>query len=177
MNLNRSDEEIIQNYYSKGEGGDTFTFLYQKYINFVYDFGRSMGIPRNSIEDFTQEVFIKLFVKLKQKKFNTKKKFFPWLYSLVKNQCFDFLKRLKNSKDSDLVIKNYTHNPYEIDIETINSIREGISKLSFKEREVLFLKFYQGLSPEEIAKIIGCSKRNVYFLLEKGLDALKRYLG
>ncbi|MGB9620895.1 MAG: RNA polymerase sigma factor [Brevinematia bacterium] len=175
MNLNSIDEEIILDYYSKGEE-EIFTLLYQKYVNFVYDLGRTMGIPRSSIDDFVQEVFIKLFLKLKQKKFNTKKKFFPWFYSLVRNSCFDFLKDMKRQKDLDLKIENYTSNPYEIDIELINSVREGILNLNSKEREVLFLRFYQGLTIEEIAEVINCSTRNVYLLIENALDKLKKYL-
>lgn len=165
---NPIDEEIIKRFIS-GEGKEeAFTLLYEKYINFVYDFGRTMGIPRSEIDDFVQEVFIKLSQKLD--KFNLKKKFFPWFYSIVKNHCYDYLKKVKNNKDSDLIIKTYTSNPYEFDIETINQVRDIISKLPPNQREIIFLKYYQELTPEEIAETLGYSIRNVYFLLNKAIE-------
>lgn len=170
--IERSDEEIVKELISgRGEvRSKAFSEIYEKYVNFVYDLGRTMGIPRSEIGDFVQEVFIKLFQKAK--KFNTRKKFFPWFYSLVRNHCYDYLKRIKN-KDSDLKVETYVNNPYEFEIELINQVRDIILRLSPKEREVIFLRYYQGLTPEEISKSLGYSTRNVYNILSRAMRKIE----
>lgn len=176
--MNLSDEELINQIISKKgeEKNYYFTLLYNKYLNFVYDLGRTMGIPRTEIDDFVQEVFTKLYQKIS--KFKQNKKFFPWFYSLVRNCCYDFLRKIKKHKlDSDLIIQNYTSNPYENDIETINTVRQIILELPVKEREVIFLKYYQELSIEEISQILNCSTRNVYNIINKAIAKLKEKLG
>ncbi|MEN2998575.1 MAG: sigma-70 family RNA polymerase sigma factor [Brevinematia bacterium] len=163
-----SDEELIDDFFSKGgkRKEEAFTLIYEKYVNFVYDFGRTMGIPLNEIDDFVQETFLKLSLKLK--KFDGRKKFFPWFYSLVRNYCYDFLRKLK-SKDTDLRIERYVNNPYDFDVDLINQVRDVISRLPREEREVIFLRYYQGMTPEEISRIIGCSVRKVYYILERAM--------
>ncbi|MFN4245844.1 MAG: RNA polymerase sigma factor [Brevinematia bacterium] len=172
----QDDEKIIEDLLrSKGQNKDrAFVLIFKKYQSFVYDFGRTLGIPKSDISDFVQEVFIKLYKHIN--KFNPNKKFFPWFYSIIRNQAYSFIKKVKRQKDSDLEIREYTTNPYEFSIETINLVREIISELPEKEREILFLRYYQELSVDEISEILNCSKRNIYYIIDKAIEKIKREL-
>ncbi len=169
---NQDDKELIERIVNSNDKEKSFSLIFRRYANFVYDLGRTLGIPRSDIDDFVQEVFIKLYEKIN--KFNTNKEFFPWFYSLVRNYAYDFIKRIRKRKDSDFKIPEHITNPYESDIQTINEVRDIISKIPEKEREVLFLRYYQDLEVDEIAKILNCSPRNVYNIIDKALKKIKK---
>lgn len=170
-----SDDDIVSLLLEKSDESKrkAFNLIYDKYLNFVYDFGRTMGIPKDHCDDFVQEVFFRLFRKIH--KFNTRKRFFPWFYSLVRNCCYDYVKYLGKHKDTDYRIENYVYNPYEFEIETINYVRDIISRLPNDEREVIFLRFYQDLSVDEITQVLGYSTRKVYNIIDKALKEIERH--
>ncbi|MCX8028372.1 MAG: sigma-70 family RNA polymerase sigma factor [Brevinematales bacterium] len=169
-----TDEDIIKEFLSKQGNAkkEAFTLLYNKYHNLVYDFGRTMGIDRENCEDFVQEVFLKVIKRIGS--FDIRKKFFPWFYSIVRNTAYDFLKKHKYQNEN-YRITSYTKNPYEFEIELINQVRDIVLRLPDREREVIFLRFYQNLSPEEISTTFGCSTRTVYNIIQKALDIIKKH--
>ena len=55
-------------------------------------------------------------------------------------------------------------------------MHEALARLSENQREVILLKFEQGLSYEEISEVTGLSSGNVGFLLHTGLKRLRTFL-
>jgi RNA polymerase sigma-70 factor (ECF subfamily) len=51
-----------------------------------------------------------------------------------------------------------------------------LSRLTPNQKEVIVLKFQQGLSYEEISQVTGLSSGNVGFLLHHGLKRLREWL-
>jgi len=172
------DEDIIKHIKegSKEEREKAFAILYDKYKNFVYDFGRTMGLSRDLCFDFIQVVFFRLFEKIN--KFKEGKEFFPWFFSLVRNECINFIKRNKkfiNNSDNDISTSVENLNLDEFSI--VNEIRDFLNTLPYEEREVIFLKYYQGFDCKEIAKIIGVSERKTYILIERAVEKIRKHLG
>ena len=60
--------------------------------------------------------------------------------------------------------------------ERVSQVRDGLDRLSENQREVIVLKFEQGLSYQEIAEVTGLSEGNVGFLLHNGLKRLRGFL-
>lgn len=60
--------------------------------------------------------------------------------------------------------------------ENEQSIRQAISQLSKRQQEVIFLKYYKGLSNEEIATIMDIERQTVANFLHRSLTNLKRSL-
>ena len=59
-------------------------------------------------------------------------------------------------------------------------IKDVLNKLPARQQEIIFLRFYDGLSYEEIADIMGINVNSTYKLLYKALESLKNslaYLG
>jgi RNA polymerase sigma factor (sigma-70 family) len=53
-------------------------------------------------------------------------------------------------------------------------IAELLGQLSARQREVIYLKFYQGLSRDEIASVMGISDQSVSNLLQKAIHTLRK---
>jgi RNA polymerase sigma-70 factor (ECF subfamily) len=60
--------------------------------------------------------------------------------------------------------------------ERIRQVHEALSRLSENQREIILLKFEQGLSYEEMSQVTGLSSGNVGFLLHTGLKRLRTFL-
>jgi len=96
----------------KGEEG-AFEELVRKYqqtvFNLIY---HSIG-NRLDVEDIAQKVFSKVYFSLG--KFDNKRPFFPWLYRIAVNQCYDELRRLKRRKF-------FTFTDLSLEIESIEKL-------------------------------------------------------
>lgn len=85
-----SDEDLVKAIVLKN---DTLLFeiLYDRYDKLVYNKCRGFSKHDDEAEDLTQDIFLKLFVKLKT--FKGKSKFSTWLYSFTYNHCVNYVNR------------------------------------------------------------------------------------
>lgn len=63
-----------------------------------------------------------------------------------------------------------------MNIDDILDIKKGLSMLKEKERKVIYLYFFDGLSEKGIAKRLLISQQRVNFLKKRALSKMKRYL-
>jgi len=130
------------------------------------------------VDDISQDVFISVYHKLKEFRFESK--FTTWLYRITVNKCRDYLrkKRVRSIftpiKDSHHELSFRTH-PENIDIPQL--VRKGIEKLPEKLKIPLILRDIDGLSYKEIAEKLECevgtvksrifrARENLRFILE-----------
>ena len=78
--------------------GDPLAFeeLVRKHQQMVLNLAYHYLGYHNDIEDVAQKIFIKVYFSLP--KFDTRRPFFPWLYRIAINQCYDELRRLRRLK-------------------------------------------------------------------------------
>jgi RNA polymerase sigma factor (sigma-70 family) len=60
--------------------------------------------------------------------------------------------------------------------ERVSQVYSALERLSENQREVILLKFEQGLSYQEISEVTGLTPGNVGFLLHNGLKRLRTFL-
>lgn len=105
-----------------------------------------------------------------------------YIVTILKNKCFNFLKRNQKityleddvfelSKDeiSDMILKI-------IQQENVEVVAECIQKLKYPYKEVIYLKYYNGLSSKEIGRILGMTADNVRQTAKRAKKKLKDML-
>jgi len=99
--------------------GDSLAFeeLVRKYQQTVFNLAYHYLGSRNEIEDVAQKIFTKIYFSLP--KFDSRRPFFPWLYRIAINQCYDELRRIRRQK---------THTFSELSLEETSSIEKLISQ-------------------------------------------------
>lgn len=109
---------------------------------------------KETSEDITQEVFIKLF-RLK----STKEYPSSYLYSIAHNKCIDYLRKQKRRH---IFVQNYQSKTHEASIEDLVSeseysseLESALNDLTSYERSVLILKSVSGFSYKEIAEMLN----------------------
>lgn len=159
---------------------DAFRVLFETYKDRVFSIAvYSAGGDLSIAEDVTQQIFLKLFTAIKQ--FRGDSEFTTWLYRLVVNACMDERRRRRRLFTWDEVTKEPTtrksqEQQYARD-ELAEVVRGAVSQLKPKFRLPILLKYVEGLSYEEIASVMGCSKGTVASRLNRGHAQLAKRLG
>jgi len=160
---------------------DAFRVLFETYKDKVYSIALySIGGDKSVAEDVTQQIFLKLFTAIQQ--FRGDSEFTTWLYRLVVNACMDERRkrrRLLPWGDSFASAPTY-QKPQEkqyAQVEIAEAVQLAIGELKPKFRLPILLKYVEGLSYEEIASVMGCSKGTVASRLNRGHGQLAKQLG
>src|SRR6185369_14942642 len=145
---------------------EAFQLLFETYKDKVFSIAvYSSGGDRAVADDVTQQIFLKLFTAIRQ--FRVDSEFTTWLYRLVVNACLDERRRRKrllplpeivtmtNPSDKKPQEKQYARR------EVSEAVQAAIGELKPKFRLPILLKYIEGLSYEEIATVMGCSKGTV----------------
>ena len=173
---------------SLAKTGDQSAFgeLMTRYEKQVYHQALRLLSNPEDAADVTQEVFIKVWRSLPS--FQGDSSFSTWLYRLTDNAAIDLLRREKKRRgdaslddeeyqwDSTLADPNSAPDRELEQQELRRSVAEGLKKLSEEHRRVLVLREINGLSYEEIGKILGLSTGTVKSRIARARTALARLL-
>lgn len=72
-------------------------------------------------------------------------------------------------KEKLMVMEEFKH-------EQKQELKKALATLSTREKEVIFLKFYSGLSNTEIARIMEVNRQSVYNYMYRAIQAMKKFL-
>ena len=158
-----------------------FQLLFETYKDKVFSIAvYSSGGDRALADDVTQQIFLKLFTAIRQ--FRGDSEFTTWLYRLVVNACHDERRRSRrllpwgetvakrNTSDKKPQEKQYARR------EVQEAVQAAIGELKPKFRLPILLKYIEGLSYDEIASVMGCSKGTVASRLNRGHSQLAKRL-
>jgi RNA polymerase sigma-70 factor, ECF subfamily len=170
-----SDEELVR----AAQTGtlEAFTALYDRYLPTVYKRVRFV-IPEEDVEDVTQEIFIAVMKSLKS--FRYEARFNTWLRTLVNRQVADYY-RGRHPRESSLdeltdPEEGYFHPASITDqIEWIDDciiLRQALRQLPDHYREVILLRFADGLQFEQIAQVQSQSLDATKSLFRRAISSL-----
>jgi len=140
----------------KGEK-DAFRFLVESYQNQAVSHAVAILGNREDAQDATQEAFIDAFRALKR--FDKARRFYPWFYVLLRNRCYKMTaKRRENETIEELeIIAPRRGLPREEQL----ALETALLALSGEDREIITLKYLDGLSYDEIAERLEIPKGTV----------------
>lgn len=157
-----------------------FQLLFETYKDKVFSIAVYSSGDRSLAEDVTQQVFLKLFTAIRQ--FRGDSEFTTWLYRLVVNACLDEKRRRRKLLPWGETVamrnpgeKKPQENQYAR-LEVAEAVHEAIGELKPKFRLPILLKYIEGLSYDEIASVMGCSKGTVASRLNRGHSQLAKRL-
>jgi RNA polymerase sigma-70 factor (ECF subfamily) len=153
--------------------------LYQRgLLRFIYGYVNDFALA----EDILQETFIALYFRRSfQPKENAS--FKTYLYQIARNKSLNALKKRKRKKEISLdsfvdppAFLSYTLPETEEDKDRNALLRNALDKIKPEYREMLILRYYDGLSPRQISAVTKKSIKRVYNLLARGKTALENAL-
>lgn len=171
---------------SKAKRGDieAFGVLVERYKERAYMIALGfVGSPDDAM-DLSQDAFVKAFKAMRT--FRDGSDFYPWFYAILRNTCFNFLRRRKTRKESSLDAAQ----EYGFDVtddspgphsrlerkELRKLVQLEMDNLSPVHREILLLRHFEGLSYKEMASVLDCPIGTVMSRLYAARQALKSRL-
>ena len=146
--------------------------IVDRYLDDIYRLVLSCCNNKETAEDAVQTAFLKL-LKLKETNFNNDEHIKRGLIKVALNECRNtwssFWHRNKISFDDLDTDPSYRDDTHE-------ELKEALSKLSQKYREVVHLYYYEGYDVKEIASILSISESNVQVRLKRARDKLRDFL-
>lgn len=177
-NIPLSDEDVAV----AVQSGHTeqFGVLVERYEQKMKRYARRFLFGYDDAEDLVQDVFIKAFVNIRS--FNVKRRFSPWLYRIAHNEFITAIKRKKREPlpffDPDVLfphpVSRETADRDLLDRELKEMVEACLDRIDAKYREPIVLYFFEELSYEEIADVLGIPISTVGVRLKRGKEQLRK---
>lgn len=158
-----------------------FKKYYAQYAEkiYAYLFFRS-GRNRDLAEDLTSEVFLKALERFST--FNPKQSpFGAWIYTIARNHLIDHYRVSRVSIPIDDVSETELVKAEDLGAEIDQKDKHArvvaaINTLPDSYREILTLKYLNGLDNNEIGAVLGKTQSNIRVLIHRSLTSLKQKL-
>ncbi|MBC8155049.1 MAG: sigma-70 family RNA polymerase sigma factor [Bacteroidetes bacterium] len=174
MKTNMKDEEVIEQYLTT-RPNDCFETLYSRYVKKVYNRCYSLTKDSEKAQDFTHDIFIRMFSRLDR--FQGRSSFSTWLYSISYNYCMDQIQVSKRMATTGLIDDmDYDTTPaVDADDSEYSSqyLSEAMNGLAPQERQIMLLKYQDGLDIRQIAADLDLSESAVKMRLKRSRDKVR----
>lgn len=178
-------EQVESKLWSLFKAGDegAFIAIYQKYVDTLYNYGIQYSKDDDFIKDCLQDFFI--YLREKRAKLSDVSNIKYYLIKSYRRKLIDSLKKSKKYIDIKSSYCDESLFKFEISHETklieqqfskrqTEALNKAIGKLTSKEREAIYLYFYDNFSYKEISIIQGYTHiSSVRRLIYKALDQLR----
>jgi RNA polymerase sigma-70 factor (ECF subfamily) len=159
---------------------DTLLFgvLYDRFANLVFNKCYGFAKDEDEAKDLTQDVFLKLFVKLAS--FKGRSKFSTWLYAFTYNHCVNYVTRNTAKKfekqsvdyaDIENISEDYDESSDFSDMR-VDKLKKALELVSPDEKMILLLKYQDNLSIKEIESVLGVGESAVKMRIKRAKDKL-----
>ena len=174
----RNSDQIIWENFLCGDD-EAYTYIYREYSQALYAYGMHFTSDKGLVEDCIQDVFIKIFQNRRHLQFTDNIKLY--LFIALKNKLFNiFRKDIKYSQIDSL--EPVFAAEYTIEDEIIENEREQflnekmirmLEVLSPRQKEIIYYRFVEGLSYEEICQIMDMNYQSTQNLIQRSLKKLR----
>lgn len=173
-----TDHDVIEGCQRGDE--EAFRELFESHKDKVYSIALRYAGDRAAAMDISQDTFLKLMDRIGQ--FRGESSFDSWLYRLVVNSCLDYRRRQKRwmpmVEEFFDSFRATEPTPLQelMQDERQQQVQDVVAKLTPEHRMIVVLRYTEGLSYEEIAEILNCSRGTVASRLNRAHKVLERRL-
>jgi len=166
-------EELV----SRAREGDeeAISRLITLYKGLIYTIIYRMVNDPDLAQDLTQETFIKVFLKIKTLK--RPAHFRAWTCSIGRNLVYDHLRKEQRRKTVPLEEIGEQKVPSGIEKRRKRMIiQDALMRLERRDRMLLSLVYYQGMTHAEVARIMKIPESNIKVYIHRARKRLRREL-
>ena len=166
---------LLSSAIARAKQGDTnaLHFIYIRYADDVYGFVNSIVRDHHEAEDITQNLFAKL-MRIIGKYEQREVPFSAWILRVARNAALDHMRSRRQIPFEEVRTSDEGHD--QVGFERFQSLRTALDRLPEDQREVLILRHIAGLTPPEIADVLGKTESSIHGLHHRGRGALQAAL-
>jgi RNA polymerase sigma-70 factor, ECF subfamily len=160
---------------------DSFLQLYRLYYDSILNYLYRRTHDLESAQDLTSQTFLKALENLKRRPQRLRVK--PWLYRIATNlHCSHYRSSRRWVQNLPFVGRHFERRAVTMPDERLEreseagQIRAAVANLPERHRSPLLLRYYEGLSCNELAEVLGIRPVSVRSRMARALHALEREL-
>lgn len=173
-----SNEQFIINRIARGDK-EAFSLLFNKYYGKVFRFILSLVKQKSIAEDLSQDIFVKLWAN--RRKLSTISSVDNYLFIMSRNRTLDFFRKASHKKEcidisEDILLSIASKDSTERvdDQSLINAVRMAVNAMPPKRRDIFMMSRFDGLTNDEIATLLGLSRKTVENQLTLASSQIKK---
>lgn len=155
--------------------------LYSMYASLLLRYGRKIIHDREVVKDCLHDLFVELW--RNRQSIGSPESVRNYLLKSLRTKLYKKLKGDKwvasdNWEENDAI--HYESSPEyaiirdQLEIEQKHTIDNALNKLSKRQREIIFLLFYEEMSPNEVACVMSLTIRTIYNTTYNAIQVLKK---
>ncbi|WP_165824077.1 RNA polymerase sigma factor [Pseudochryseolinea flava] len=179
--ISQRERDVITWTSFKSGNKEAFNFIFNSYVKVLYAYGDKITKDKALVQDCIQDLFIDLWRRRESLGETDSIKFY-----LFKSLRRSLLRKLAG--EAKFIKKNVSENDYPFAVEfsveqqliqdqfsqeRFQHLSNALEKLSNRQREAIYLKFYQKLSSQEIADTMGIDITSCYNLISRAVESLR----
>lgn len=177
--MNDSAEQSIWYLFVEGDT-KAFSTLFKTYYHQLHNYGLRISSDRRITEDCLQSFFIYLYNHRNQ--FGAVQQVRSYLFVSFRRAIFKSMKQERRYIKNEELLKpesSFEFSPEELNIKQefariqTAALASLLNKLSVRQREVIYLKYYSGLKTNEITEVMDISYQSVQNTLQKAFTKLR----
>ena len=159
------------------QAGDARAFgeLYERYRQPLYRYCLARSESPHEAEDLVSDVFLKAMESLARYR-DQGLPFIAFLYRVARNAAIDRSRRAKGSSLFEMTVEPRSTMDVEGDAARsleMDAILGAMRKIKPEYREVILLRFVEGYSAADVAKLLDKAEKAVWNLQQRGLERLR----
>ncbi|MBC9797422.1 RNA polymerase sigma factor [Sinomicrobium weinanense] len=162
---------------------EAFDRVFNEHMAYLLNYGRSFTGDLDLLEDCAQELFCRIWVRRDTLKDTDNIRFY--LMAAFRKELFKALKKEQKKNFWRSWILPSSLPGFEVSLETamveeetrlrdLNRLKGGFAQLSPRQKEIIYLKYYNQLSFDEISEVMQLDKKAVYNALSKAMLSLRK---
>jgi len=160
---------------------NAYARIYEYNIEDLYSYGKNICTRTNLVEDAIQDVFTDLW-KYKSN-VSPVRSIKAYLFISLRRKLMKILQRekLRILHNDEITEDNFqwVNSIQELliaeqELKTrVRRVEKAMQELSKRQKEIIYLRYFQDLSHQEIAEMMGLNQRSTYNLISKAVNLLK----
>lgn len=178
--LRNINDELLWDHYRNGDE-NCFTELFRRHYRKLLHYGLKLTPDRQQAEDCIQELMIRLWTR--RQTVNTTESVKYYLFKAYRHILFRKLRqtRVYAEKTDDM---DDFHEDISVEEALIrdeskdlleSKVKLLLNQLTPRQREILYLRFYQNLTPPEIASLLGINAQSVSNIIQRAFIKIREF--
>ncbi len=170
-----SDRELLRLFADRGDGA-AFADIVRRQAGFVYSVALRVCRDPHLAEDVTQAVFSKMA--REAAKLSRYRSLAAWLHTTARHCAIDAIRgeARRRIREHEAALMHSDHSHPGADWAEIGPLLdEAVDHLGHRDRQAVLLRFFQGLSHQEIGDTLGLSENSANKCVERALEKLRAH--
>jgi len=151
--------------------------VYREHVAFAWRVVRRMGVPADAVQDVVQDVF--LVVRRRLPDYDGRASVKTWIAGICRGVVSNYHRHVKRREARLQLVSSTASASSEPGVERLDTGRmlaEALDRLHEEQRLAIVLTDIEGLTPSDVAQVMGISRNTVYSRLRLARKKLQMLL-